>query len=81
MPGGTHPPLSVIESWPKPSLNFERRGWGVPIAVIVLFVITATVVSARLWSRLVIQRNAGIDDICIVFAMVRTYCFRELKLC
>ena len=71
MPGGTHPPLSVIGSWPNHSPNFERRGWGIPIVVMVLFSISIAVVSARLWARLVIQRNSGIDDLFIVAAMVR----------
>jgi hypothetical protein len=81
MPGGTHPPLSVILSWPVPTPDFERRGWGIPIVVMTLFSISIAVVSARLWARLVIQRNAGVDDIFIVAAMVRMLGFNALKSC
>jgi hypothetical protein len=70
MPGGIHPPLSVIESWPKASADFQRRGWGIPITIIILFTITVCIVAARLWVRLVMQRNQGIDDFCIIAAMV-----------
>jgi len=74
MPGGINPPLEVIQSWPKPSLNPETVGWGVVVAMVILYAFALGVVVARLWARFAIQRNAGIDDIFIVLAMVSTFC-------
>jgi hypothetical protein len=71
MPGGIHPPLEVILSWPKPNVvDPVRRDWMLPILTIVIFFVTLAVVTARLWARLVIHHNAGIDDALIVLAMV-----------
>ena len=72
MPGGLYPPLSVIESWPQPNyINPVQRDWTVPVILIVLFFITLLIVCARLWARLIVGRNAGLDDLLIALAMVR----------
>jgi hypothetical protein len=73
MAGGIHPPLSVIESWPSRSANPERRGWDVFTAMIVLYTLCTVVVALRLWARLRLQRNPGLDDLFIVFSMVRLF--------
>jgi hypothetical protein len=71
MPGGIHPPLSVIKSWPKANhINPVRRDGGLVGLTITLFVLALATVCARLWARFVIQRNAGIDDAIIVACMV-----------
>lgn len=70
MPGGIHPPLAVIATWPAPSLDPIQRGWNIPIVLIIFTSITFLVVVARLWARLVVQKNPGLDDIVIVLAMV-----------
>jgi hypothetical protein len=74
MPGGVHPPLSVIEEWAKissPGHPSELRGWGLVIVVIVVYTIALLTVGARLWARLVLLRNQGLDDALIVAAMVK----------
>jgi hypothetical protein len=78
MPGGIRPPLEVILSWPARSEHPERHGWGLTITTIILFCITLAVVVARLWARMVLQRNAGLDDVFIVGSMVRLICFHWL---
>lgn len=71
MGGGVHPPLSVVLTWPTPNyVDPVTRGWEVPIMCMVLFGIAFIVVLARLWARLVLQQNAGLDDLFIVFSMV-----------
>lgn len=60
--GGLHPPVEVIASWPKPNhIDPEERGWGAPIALVIVLAITFLVYSARIWARLVISKSAGLD--------------------
>ncbi|KAF2101379.1 hypothetical protein NA57DRAFT_35108, partial [Rhizodiscina lignyota] len=71
MPGGIHPPLAVIESWPTPNyVDPHTRGWSLVILMCVLYAIALLAVVARLWARLGILHNAGADDAIIVAAMV-----------
>lgn len=71
MPGGPHPPLSVILNWPLPNyVDPVTRGWGDVILCIALYVLALVTVLARLRARLVLQKNAGLDDLLIVIAMV-----------
>jgi hypothetical protein len=70
MPGGIDPPLAVLASWPEPSLDPIRRGWGFPVVIIIFAVIALLFVVARLWARVVVQKNPGLDDIVIVLALV-----------
>jgi len=70
MPGGLTPPLSVIQSWPAPSPNPIHRDWTMPVIVLCLSTISITVVIARLWARLVIKKNEGLDNLFIVLAVV-----------
>ncbi|KAF1816740.1 hypothetical protein P152DRAFT_135994 [Eremomyces bilateralis CBS 781.70] len=71
MPGGVHPPISVAKSWPQPNyINPETRGWGLVILVVVLYFVTFLIFTARLWARLKIAKNAGLDDALISVAMV-----------
>jgi hypothetical protein len=72
MPGGFHPPLSVVASWPQG--NFENpviRDKSFLITSIVLLIITIIVVAARLWVRFYLTRQGGIDDWLIILATVR----------
>lgn len=72
MPGGIHPPLSVIATWPTPNyVNPQRRDWGVVIMCAILWGAAMVILMMRLWARLVLQHNAGLDDLFIVLAMVR----------
>jgi hypothetical protein len=70
MPGGIHPPFSVILSWKPNYVNPENRGWGVVILVSVLLILTYIVVCMRIWARFRLLKNSGIDDALIIFNMV-----------
>ncbi|PYH29061.1 uncharacterized protein BO87DRAFT_449368 [Aspergillus neoniger CBS 115656] len=71
MPGGLHPPLSVMESWPaRNTINPETHG-AASIALPVIFgSIAVTAVILRLWARCVIQRQGKLDDIFIALALI-----------
>lgn len=69
--GGLHPPLEILLNWPIPNdVDPEQRGWGAPIALIVLLCITILVFVARMWARLKIAKNAGMDDILMGIALL-----------
>jgi hypothetical protein len=71
MPGGPHPPLSVVASWPAPNyVNPEGRGRVTTIIAGVLSPITFFVIFARIWVRFYLQRNPGWDDWLMVVALV-----------
>ncbi|KAF2177469.1 hypothetical protein K469DRAFT_603311 [Zopfia rhizophila CBS 207.26] len=69
--GGLYPPSSVLTSWPRPNYaNPETRGWAVPIVLIALLTFTFIVYSARMWARLMVAKNAGLDDLLMSIAMI-----------
>lgn len=71
MPGGIHPPLSVIETWPTPNyVNPVTASSSTAISAGILGVISLVVVGARMVARFSVQRNAGIDDYLMLFALV-----------
>ena len=71
MAGGLRPPLSVIESWPKPNyINPDTKSSALTVIVIILLVVVPVVVAARLWARVVILKKPGWDDGLVLFAMV-----------
>lgn len=70
MPGGTHPPLSVIAQWPPPNYDGPITRSGLLPVIVVFTVLSVCIVTARLVVRGVIQRNMGIDDWIIMVAMV-----------
>ncbi|KAE8382726.1 hypothetical protein BDV26DRAFT_253051 [Aspergillus bertholletiae] len=64
MPGGIHPPLEVIASWPKANTtNPESRGSLSIILAGVFGGLALVAVGVRFWARCVIQRRAGWDDL------------------
>ena len=71
MPRGLHPPIDVLLTWKLNYVNSENRGPGLVILVSVLLAICYIVVGLRLWARLQLVMNAGVDDALIVFNMVR----------
>jgi len=72
MPGGFHPPLSVILSWPLPNYTDPvGKGPQLLIVTIIFGILSVLFVAARLWSRIKVQKNAGLDDLCITLALVR----------
>jgi hypothetical protein len=70
MPGGTHPPLSVIMTWSPNYIDPETRGWGLIVLCIVLMVLVYIVVALRVYARFIMSRNAGIDDVLTVINLV-----------
>lgn len=69
--GGLHPPPDVILNWPPPNrINPEERGWEGPIALIIILVITVIVFIARIWARLMVSKNAGMDDLVMGISML-----------
>jgi hypothetical protein len=72
MPGGIDPTLAIILTWPVPSAHPVTRSWLFPVIILVVYAIAVAVFSARLWSRLVLRGNRGLDDLFITIAMVPT---------
>ncbi|KAF2622507.1 hypothetical protein BU25DRAFT_209873 [Macroventuria anomochaeta] len=69
--GGFHPPSEVLLSWPKPNyINPEDRGWSSSIVLLVFLGITFLVYIARMWARLGLGKNAGLDDVLMSVAMI-----------
>jgi hypothetical protein len=72
--GGVHPPPEVLLNWPNPNfVNPEKRGWEAPIVLIVMLAVTTVIYLARLWARLVVARNFGLDDILMSVAMLPVF--------
>jgi hypothetical protein len=70
---GLFPPLTVMLSWPPANYTDPtRRSKAVLITACILAPLTLLIVGARTWARAVIQRNFGIDDWIMVFAMIPT---------
>jgi hypothetical protein len=71
MPGGIHPSLLVEGTWPAANyVDPPRHGPGVAIIMATLTALAVLIVCLRLWVRLRMQKNGGLDDICIVAATV-----------
>lgn len=68
------PPLDVLASYPVPNYtNPETRGQSLIIVNAVFLGLATVVVVLRLFTRLVVRRWFGWDDIWIVFAFVSTF--------
>jgi hypothetical protein len=69
--GGVLAPPEVIKSWPRPNyIDPQTHDWTESIVVIVVFALSIAVYAARIWARLVVAKNAGLDDIIISLAML-----------
>ncbi|KAF1927175.1 uncharacterized protein M421DRAFT_394215 [Didymella exigua CBS 183.55] len=69
--GGLHPPSEVMLSWPQPNyINPEDRGWSSSIVLVVFLGITFLVYAARMWARLGLGKNHGLDDTIMSIAML-----------
>ncbi|KAL6707500.1 hypothetical protein ACN47E_004070 [Coniothyrium glycines] len=69
--GGLHPPIEIIKHWPRPNhVDPEERGWEAPIVLFVMLGITFMVYVARMWARLAVAKNAGLDDLLISLSML-----------
>lgn len=69
--GGLHPPSEVMLAWPKPNhIDPEDRGWSSSIVLLVSVGITFLVYIARMWARLGLGKNHGLDDTIMSIAMI-----------
>jgi hypothetical protein len=65
------PPISVILDWPPANYtNPPTRSNAIIVTACILGPLTLLIVSARLWARFIIQRNAGLDDYLIALALI-----------
>ncbi|EXJ80174.1 hypothetical protein A1O1_08316 [Capronia coronata CBS 617.96] len=66
-----HPPASVIASWPRPNyIDPSTRGPALEYVCIIFSALAIFIVTARLYSRLLITRAPGLDDLLAVFALL-----------
>jgi hypothetical protein len=70
MPGGIHPPLSVILTWKPNYVDPETRGPLVKILDVVLLSLCYVAVALRVYARAVHSKSYGWDDTLIVIALV-----------
>ena len=73
MPGGVVPPASVVLEWihlANPT-NPYRRPWTLGYVSVFLGTLAVLAVSLRLYLRLRVLRNGGMDDLFIAATMVR----------
>ena len=71
MPGGIHPPLGVITSWPAPNhINPETHGPGLLVICCVFGPLAFLTVGARLYARFFLQKSGGLDDWLIAVALL-----------
>lgn len=69
--GGLYPPISVVISWPAPNyINPTTHDWKGPIILMSVMAFTFTVFTARIWARMVVGKNAGLDDLLMSIAMI-----------
>jgi hypothetical protein len=67
------PPLSVIESWPTPNyVDPVVRGPENIILNLIFFPLVCLVIALRVFTRLRISKNFGIDDWLILASLVRS---------
>ncbi|KAJ4359917.1 uncharacterized protein N0V89_000476 [Didymosphaeria variabile] len=61
--GGLAPPSDVVLSWPAPNyIDPETHGDAGPIFVILFLALSILTYLARMWARVVVSKNAGLDD-------------------
>jgi hypothetical protein len=65
------PPLEVIVQWPSPNYKDpETHGPAIVVVNIIFSVIVLVAFAGRIYSRLVIKRWLGVDDVMCVLALV-----------
>lgn len=71
MPGGFHPPPSVIESWPEPNyVDPETKGKELLVISLILTILAIVFVGARLLVRGRIKKQLGWDDGLLALSLV-----------
>ena len=72
--GGLNTPPDVLIGWPAPNYTDpEERGWVAPIALFVVLGLTFLVFLLRIWARLIVLKNAGLDDLLMALAMLPVF--------
>jgi hypothetical protein len=67
------PPAKVLENWPTPNyINPVTHGDALLIVNSIFISLVIIIVALRLYTRLVIKRWFGLDDIFILLALVST---------
>ncbi|KAL5342923.1 hypothetical protein BJX70DRAFT_239945 [Aspergillus crustosus] len=65
------PPIEVLLTWPAPNYDDPpTRGKAVLVMTIICLVLSTIITALRVYTRLIITRTAGLDDILIVFGLV-----------
>ncbi|KAK8177679.1 hypothetical protein IWX90DRAFT_377440, partial [Phyllosticta citrichinensis] len=75
MTGGIVPPTELAIAWQNDLEKYprgERRDDAVIILISALLFTTLSILALRLWARLKVQSNSGLDDLLIVFAAIPT---------
>ena len=71
MPGGVHPPIEVIASWPRANfVNPETHSKAYTVIASILGPLALICVVARVWARAYIQKKPGLDDWLILASLV-----------
>jgi hypothetical protein len=66
------PPTEVLLTWPTPNYtNPATRGNAVLIVTIICLILSTLVTILRIYTRLRITCTAGLDDVLIIFGLVR----------
>jgi hypothetical protein len=69
--GGLNPPADVLQNWPRPNYeNPETHGWAGAIVCIVFMALAFVVYGLRMWARVIVAKNMGVDDIVMSVAMI-----------
>lgn len=69
--GGLSPPADIVSTWPTPNhTDPETHGDSGPIIVIAFLVCSVLVYFARMWARIRLSNNVGLDDYILGIAML-----------
>jgi len=64
-------PSSVLHSWPKPNyIDPETRGDSIIIISTVFLAAVVTAVTFRIFTRLIVKKAFGLDDVFILLSLV-----------
>lgn len=74
MPGGFHPTVDAILAWPKPNyVDPQTKGNELLVVTIISTILSIAAVLARVWVRIVCQRQFGADDVMLVLCIVGAF--------
>jgi hypothetical protein len=79
MPGGLFPPIDVIITWRPNYIDPVRRGNGVIAGFCILCFFAYLIVGLRLYARIHLVKNPGIDDVLIAINLVGVLSMVKLR--